>query len=144
MQDNNSMTIHFRLLTLLSGLLLASCGGGGGGNSTDRAKLRVVHVSPGTENLNLTLDDTTVVSAMKYHDPASYNDVDSGSRAFKVKSAVSSGTFVDTTSTLSKNTRYTYFIYGGGSAVSGVLATDDVSDPSSSKFKLRVINLATG
>ena len=129
------------VLVVIPVLWLTGCGGGG---SADKAQVRFVHVSPGTDNLNATFDSATAASSLKYHDATSYQGIDAGSPEFKVQSVSTGATLVDATVTLTKDTHYTFFVYGGGTLVHAASLTDDTSDASSGKFKMRFSHSATG
>ena len=130
------------LLMVAAGAFLTACGGGS--SSADKAQIRFVHVSPGTDNINLTFDGSSAATSLKYHDATGYQNVTTGSPEFKVTSATTGATLVDTTVTLSASTHYTFFVYGGGSTVSAASLNDDVSDASSGKFQMRLSHSATG
>src|SRR5205814_8563772 len=137
-----SIRIYLTSLITLFGLLLGGCGGGA--NTSDQAKVRFIHVSPGTDSVNVTRNDDTIVSGVKYHDNVSYVSVDIASAEFKIKSVANGSVYVDTTFALTTGTRYTYIVYGGASSESSIVVNDDTADVSSNKVKLRVVNVATG
>jgi hypothetical protein len=58
------------------GSLLGGCGGGG--SSSGQAQVRLVHVSPGTDNVSVTFDSATAATSLKYHDATSYQTINEG------------------------------------------------------------------
>jgi Domain of unknown function (DUF4397) len=128
-------------LTIALALLLGACGGG---SDSNRAQIRFVNVSPGTDSVNFSFADATAASAIAYHSASAYQGVDAGSPEFKVKSTTTGATLVDQTVTIAKGTHYTFLIYGGGTAVSAASLVDDIEDASSGKFKMRLSHSATG
>ena len=125
------------------GSLLGGCGGGGG-SSSGQAQVRLVHVSPGTDNVSVTFDSATAATSLKYHDATSYQTINEGTPELKIKSVATDATFVDTTVTLVKDTHYSFYVYGGASSVSVVQLSDETANAASGKFRLRFSHTATG
>jgi hypothetical protein len=124
-------------------LLLAACGRDGG-TSDLKANVRFVHVSPGTDAVNISYDSTTVVTALAYHGASAYQPLDFGSHEIKVQSTAAGAVYSDVTVSPTFNGFHTYLLYGGESSMQTQLLTDTVADAASGKFNLRAVNVATG
>lgn len=124
------------------GILVAACGGGS--NSADQAKVRIAHVSPGTDSITATFNGYTAASQLKYHEATTYQGVTAGTTELVVKSAASGSTMIDTNVTLTAKARYTFVIYGGCTSAKVASVADDTDTSASGKFNLRLSHSATG
>jgi len=137
-------TICSALMAVALGLLLGGCLQGGGNQTFADGYYRFVHVSPGTDNVAIAADGTSIVPSLKYHAATTYVQLGWGTPAIKVQSASSGATYVDAKVPVAGAAHYTYFLYGGGSSPIALSLRDDTADAASGKFNLRNVHLATG
>ena len=126
------------------GLLLGGCLQGGGNDTFSDGFYRFVHVSPGTDEVTISANGTSIVPSLKYHGATAYVELAWGTPEIKVHSAASGATYLDATVPVAGAAHYTYFLFGGGSSTISLSLRDDVPDAASGKFYLRDIDVATG
>src|SRR5436309_13394743 len=76
-------------------LLLGGCLQGGGNQTFADGFYRFVHVSPGTDEVTISANGTSIVSSLKYHGATPYVELAWGTPEIKVQSVSSGATYVD-------------------------------------------------
>jgi hypothetical protein len=136
--------------TLLSMLavaaVLAGCGGGSSSSSSNvNTLVRLVNVSPATDNVKVTLAGVVATSSLAYHDATGYVSVASGTPELTVYSATTGASLYDVTNlSIASGSRNTIFVYGGGTSVTATLLPDDTTAASAGHVSLRLSHSATG
>jgi hypothetical protein len=139
-----SMTRLLSAVTLASMcLILAGCGGGGS-EAFNNGFYRFVHVSPGTDSVNISANGNQIVGSLSYHSASPYISLAWGLPDIKVVSADSGTVYADGLQPVGSDGHYSYFLYGGGQTPIAISIREDVSDAPSASFLLREIHLATG
>jgi hypothetical protein len=128
-----------RIATIAIALLLAACGGN---HNQNTAQLRVIDAIADAEPLDLTIDDAVKASAVSLDSTTSYTEVTSGTHATRLRSTTSGAILYDQSVGYNNGGNYTMALYGKRSAITVLQMSDDTSDPSSGKFKVRVADFA--
>ncbi len=118
------------------GVFTTSCG-------TDHAKMRVVHASPDSPNVDVAADGKTVVTDLAFgsFSPASdYLTVTAGSRRVEVRTTGTTTDLINSTVNFGSQKAYTVIAAGFAANIAAVVLTDDNSAPQSGNFKLRVVH----
>jgi hypothetical protein len=128
-------------LTLMIGV--AAAGLVGCGQIKEESKpsyVRVVNTASELGALDVTFGDTELARALQPNSATGdYREVATESKTLRVRNAAGS-TLYETSVTPAKDTRYLYLITGSDGALAVNIVTDNESEPSSGKSKLRVIH----
>ena len=104
------------------------------------AQLRVVHASPDAPNVDVLVDNASVLTNVPYKTASSYLAVASGSRNLKVRAAGGTTTVIDQNATLASGTFYTVLATGRVASIAPVMLTDDQTAPASGNVRLRLVH----
>ncbi|WP_343635265.1 DUF4397 domain-containing protein [Roseateles sp.] len=126
-------------LSLATMALLTACGGG---SSSKTAQMRLLNASIGYSALDMSVDSTTVNSAVAYASVGSYADVKTDATGTEVQSNSVGSTLSSSTPTLAEGSHYTLIAYGSAGSVQTTLLQEDQAAPAAGKTKLLVLNLA--
>ncbi len=129
---------------LLIASIVAGCGSKGSGSSSANVRFLNVLVDGGPINVTVGSDNTSVVSGLPFEGITGYLQTDSSSQEFKVSVSGGTSTIIDQTLNLSGDQYYTYVVYGTASAPLATMLPDEVTQPNSGIFYLRVTNAAFG
>lgn len=127
----------------LTSLILGGCGKSSS-NNQGNAQLRVVNAFSQANALDVSVNAKPVVSGLPFEGNAQYADIDTGSQIFVVSVTGASTALVNTTLSVSSNTKYSYVIFGPQTAVGALLLADSFNDPGDGFFAIRFINAAAG
>jgi hypothetical protein len=127
----------------LGGMLIAvACGTAS--SSTGVTEMRVVHLSPDEQNLDLLIDNKVVLSNIAYGVPTAFASITAVNHDLKLNLTGAPTNVLDNpTESFTKNTSYTYLVVGYASSGGGIRAnklTDDHTLADKGMFKLRVVN----
>ena len=138
------MSIQRALLAALclTSLILTGCGKGGNGQGS--AQLRMINAFSQANALDLSVNSNKVVNGLPFEANSQYVGVDSGSQRFIVSVTGASTSLIDTTTSTSSNTNYSYIIFGPQTAVGSLLLNDSFTDPGNGFFAVRFVNAAAG
>jgi len=127
----------------LTSLILVGCSKG---NNSDKgnAQLRLVNAFSQANALDLSVDAKPVVTGLPFESTTQYANVDSGSQIFIVNVSGASTGLINTTYSVSSNTKYSYLVFGPQTAVGALLLSDAFTDPGDGYFALRFANTAAG
>ena len=126
-------------LSVAAATLLAACGGGGDSNT---AQMRLLNASIGYAALDMSVDSTTVNSAVAYAGVGSYADVKTSATGTEIQSNSVGSTLASSTPTLAAGSHYAMIAYGSAGSLQTTLLQEDQEAPASGKSKLLVLNLA--
>lgn len=124
-------------------IFIISCGGG-----SSHAQWRFVYASPdlGT-NLDVFIDSNSVFTGATYGSasPSSgYTPISSGSHTLNVyPSGQTTGALITSSPSFSSGSNYTVIAENPLSSIQALQLTDDLTAPSTSNFKLRMVHVAT-
>ena len=126
-------------LSVAAATLLAACGGGG---DSSTAQMRLLNASIGYVALDMSVDSTTVNSAVAYAGVGSYADVKTSATGTEIQSNSVGSTLASSTPTLAAGSHYAMIAYGSAGSLQTTLLQEDQEAPASGKSKLLVLNLA--
>ncbi len=126
-------------LSVAAAALLAACGGGG---DSSTAQMRLLNASIGYAALDMSVDSTTVNSAVAYAAAGSYADVKTSATGTEIQSNSVGSTLASSTPTLAAGSHYAMIAYGSAGSLQTTLLQEDQEAPASGKSKLLVLNLA--
>ena len=126
-------------LSVAAAALLAACGGGG---DSSTAQMRLLNASIGYAALDMSVDSTTVNSAVAYAGVGSYADVKTSATGTEIQSNSVGSTLASSTPTLAAGSHYAMIAYGSAGSLQTTLLQEDQEAPASGKSKLLVLNLA--
>jgi len=119
-------------------LLLSGCGN----SSNDNANVRALNLISGTGGVNITANDTPIMTNGTFEGLTGYTGVSSGNQEIKATIAGSPGAFVDNVYSLSSSTDFTFITTGVAGASGGILIADPFGSPGN-QVAFRVLNLST-
>ena len=143
----NAIRRHWLAAVLPLGLALASCGDDEPEPTPvvpDQGRVMMVHAAANANvGLKFLVDDAEKAQ-LNYGQNSAYQNVQTGSRVFKVNVATSGTNTATVTSTIEKDKSYSLYAFapGAGSVVNGLLVTDDLAAPAANMAKIRVVHLA--
>jgi len=126
-------------LSVAAATLLTACGGGG---DSSTAQMRLLNASIGYAALDMSVDSTTVNSAVAYAGVGSYADVKTSATGTEIQSNSVGSTLASSTPTLAAGSHYAMIAYGSAGSLQTTLLQEDQEAPASGKSKLLVLNLA--
>lgn len=132
---------RFLLVALLP--LIAALTACGGGDSSDKAHMRLVNVSPAYASLDLYSGGEETLTDVKSGAVSGQADVETGTYTTTLTSSGSTTTLVSLSLTLTKSYDYAVIAYGESGSLKAVAVTEEEDEPSSQYAKLRVLNTAT-
>ena len=106
------------------------------------SRLRLVHASSNTGNVDVYIDGLQVAQNVVYGTGSAYMNVRAGSKTIQVRNAGTATVVVETTQNLVGNTDNTLLIANMNSTVQAWLVPDDNSPPSDGNIRLRVVQAA--
>ncbi len=123
-------------------VVLIGIGCGTTNSSSSNAQMRILHLSPGEPNLDLSIDNKAVSTGIAYGAPTAFVTVTGGNHELKVnQSNTNTNIFDILKEPFAGGTFYTYLIVGNAPTPVGQKLVDDHSLPTTSgDFKIRVIN----
>ncbi len=137
---------HFRsvwlctvIVVLFALVSLVGCGGSG-----SKTQFRIMNAIPDESGLDLLVDSTSVATNVAYGTSSSYQAVQSGSRTLQINPAGGSNALLTQSVSFAGGSDTTILASNFSSSATFLVLTDDNSAPSSSDFKLRLINSAPG
>lgn len=104
------------------------------------AQLRVVHASPDAPNVDVLVDNASVLTNVPYKTASSYLAVASGSRNLKVRATGGATTVIDQNTTLAPSTFYTVLATGRVASIAPLVLTDDQTAPASGNVRVRLVH----
>lgn len=104
------------------------------------AQLRVVHASPDAPNVDVLVDNASVLTNVAYKAASDYLPVPSGSRNLKVRAAGTTTVVIDQDATLTQRTYYTVLATGRVASIAPLVLTDDQTSPASGNVRLRLVH----
>jgi len=130
-------------LALLAALGLAACGDDDSSNDVNNgitARLRAVHVAPGTNSLDVLVGSTRLFTNIAYGQPTDYQEVATGSQTLALVATGDTASYGSLTRTLELNQNYTLLATGLPGTVEPVLLTDSSTAPASGRIRLRLVH----
>ena len=104
------------------------------------AQLRVVHASPDAPNVDVLVDNASVLTNVAYKTASNYLPVTSGSRNLKVRAAGSTTVVIDQNAALAQGTYYTVLATGRVASIAPIVLTDDQTNPASGDVRVRLVH----
>lgn len=104
------------------------------------AQLRVVHASPDAPNVDVLVDNASVLTNVAYKTASNYLPVTSGSRNLKVRAAGSTTVVIDQNAALAQGTYYTVLATGRVASIAPIVLTDDQTNPASGNVRVRLVH----
>lgn len=128
-------------LALLASISLAACDDDDDVTApAATAQLRVVHASPDAPNVDVLVDNASVLTNVPYKTSSSYLPVTSGSRNLKVRAAGGTAAVIDQNATLAAGTFYTVLATGRVASIAPLVLTDDQTAPASGNVRVRLVH----
>jgi len=134
----NPRLLLVAMTTLVVGTSLFTAGCGDSGH----ASLRVVHASPDAPNVDVVVDNKTVLTNVAYEQASAYLKVNDGSRHVQVRPTGTTTNVIDATLKLASKGFYTVLAVGNvsDSSLTALALTDDNTAPASGQIKLRLVH----
>lgn len=137
----------FRSIRTLAVLALAStalvaCSDDDSTAPAEIARVRVVHASPNAPNVDVLVDNATVLTNVAYRAASAFLEVDAGTRRLRVNATGTTTTVIDANVPLVNGAAYTVLATGLLAGIQPVVAQDNLTDPAAGQVKLRVIHAA--
>jgi hypothetical protein len=135
--------MKLKLLTLLlaASALTAACGDDDDNTGPEgRARVRVVHASPDAPDVDVLVDDASVLTGVPYLEASDYLDVSPGTRNVKVNAAGTATTVIDADVSLADGADYTVIASGPLAAIEPIVLQDDNSAPAAGNARVRAIH----
>lgn len=107
-----------------------------------QARVRVVHASPNAPNVDVLVDNATVLTNVAYRAASGFLEVDAGTRRLRVNATGTTTTVIDANVPLVNGGAYTVLATGLLAGIQPVVAEDNLTDPAAGQVKLRVIHAA--
>jgi len=104
------------------------------------ARVRVVHASPDAPDVDVLVDDATVLSDVPYLAASDYLAVPAGDRNVKVNAAGTTTTVIDADVSLMDGTDYTVIASGLAADIEPLVLVDDNSAPAAGNVKVRAVH----
>ena len=104
------------------------------------ARVRVVHASPDAPDVDVLVDDASVLTDVPYLAASGYLDVPTGDRNLKVNAAGTTTTVIDADVNLVDGTDYTVIASGLVAAIEPLVLEDDNSEPAAGNARVRAIH----
>lgn len=133
------------LLPAAAFLLVAGCKGDADGSS-NKAKVRVLNVSPGYPSLDListdtdSTTDTTQFTALTFGAVSPYSSFKADTYTLKLRKTGASGNLLSWTPTLAEDTAITYVAFGATNSFATLSIDETVAEASSGYAKVQVLN----
>jgi hypothetical protein len=135
------MKLKFLTLLLAATALTAACSDDDGNTGPEgEARVRVVHASPDAPDVDVLVDDASVLTAVPYLAASDYLEVPPGARNLKVNAAGTPTTVIDADVNLVDGTDYTVIASGLVAAIEPIVLEDDNSAPAAGNVKVRAIH----
>jgi outer membrane murein-binding lipoprotein Lpp len=112
------------------------------GTNQNSTQARALHAVVDAEALDVLVDDGVKAAALAFGSTSSYSEFSSGTRDLKARSAVNGAILAEKSQAFASGLDYTLVFYGKRGAIGTLLLTDDTTDPSSGKFKVRLAGLS--
>jgi uncharacterized protein DUF4397 len=127
------------LAALVAMIMLAS-GCNNSGKSQNTTDMRVLHAVQDAEPLDILVDSDVKAPALAFGVTSSYSEFSSGTRTVDARSTTNA-TILTTKSVAFGSASYTMVYYGKRGSIGTLQLTDDTTNPSSGKFKVRVMGI---
>jgi hypothetical protein len=135
--------MKLKLLTLLlaATAMTAACSDDDDNTGLEgEARVRVVHASPDAPDVDVLVDDASVLTDVPYLAASDYLEVPPGARNLKVNAAGTTTTVIDADVNLVDGTDYTVIASGLVAAIEPIVLEDDNSAPAAGNVKVRAIH----
>jgi hypothetical protein len=106
----------------------------------NRARLRAVHASPDAPNVDILVDNTTVLSNVAFTQFLDYTTVPAGDRNIKVNATGTASSVIDVTVPLAGGTNYTVLAVNFVDSIEPLLLVDNTTTPTPGNAKVRVVH----
>ena len=106
----------------------------------NRAHLRAVHASPDAPNVDILVDNTTVLSDVAFTQFLDYTTVPAGDRNIKVNATGTASSVIDVTVPLAGGTNYTVLAVNLVASIEPLLLVDNTTTPTPGNAKVRVVH----
>jgi len=130
----------FSLLLAATAMTAACSDDGGSTEPAGEARVRVVHASPDAPEVDVLVDDASVLSSVPYLGASGYLAVPAGTRNLKVNAAGTPTTVIDADVNLVDGTDYTVIASGLVAAIEPIVLEDDNSAPAAGNARVRAIH----
>ncbi len=112
------------------------------GKSQNTTDVRVLHAVVDAEALDILVDDDVKAPALAFGVTSSYAEFSSGTRDVKARSTANGVVLSEKSIAFGSGANSTLAYYGKRGSIGSVLLTDDTTNPSSGKFKVRIAGLS--
>ncbi len=131
----------FFTLLLAATAMTAGCGDDDDNTGPEsEARVRVVHASPDAPDVDVLVDDASILTGVSYLAASDYLDVAAGDRNLKVNAAGTATTVIDSDVNLVDGTDYTVIASGPVEAIEPLVLEDDNSEPAAGTARVRAIH----
>jgi Domain of unknown function (DUF4397) len=127
---------YFTLLLSLLALSLSGCGGG----DDDNAQIRILNASLDYGPIDVYFDDELKQSNVAYGSVSAFLDYKAEAQTLKITRHGNTSAVYETTATPGKGTKHIYVVYGADGGLKMNQYSENESDASADKSKLRVLN----
>jgi hypothetical protein len=111
---------------------------GNGPNGT--SYVRVVHASADAPNVDVQVEDSTVLTNVPFAAASDYLEVPSGSRNIKVRGTGTTTNVINADVTLRDDSSYTVLAAGALASIAPIVLQDDRSAPAAGNVKVRLVH----
>ena len=129
---------------LIGALAMAACDDDDPVSPQAQAQVRVVHASPDAPNVDVQVDNATVLSNVPFKGSSPFLNVNAGGRNLKVRAAGTTTTVIDATPTLTAGKAYTVLATGRVASIAPLVLEDNLMNPAMGNIKLRLVHAAPG
>ena len=109
-------------------------------NPQGNARVKVVHASPDAPNVDVLVDNVSLLSNVAYQSVSTYNNVPSGSRTFVVRSTGTTTNLISQNVDFEDDTDYTVLAADMRANITPVVLEDDNTAPTTGNVKVRFIH----
>jgi len=106
------------------------------------AEVRVMHASPNAPNVDVLVDDATVLTNVPFRAASAYLEVASGSRRIRVRATGTTTTVIDATVSLGTGGTFTVIATGLLAGIQPLVVVDTLTAPAAGQVKVRVVHAA--
>lgn len=139
---------HFtgRLLATTAMALVAIMGvfGCSGSESEDSARFRIVHASPSTPPISVTVDGNRDFEQLTYGESSEYRSIAADRHRIRINAEGIVASIYDQDRSFAVDDDYTLFVYGDIGEIRAAFIKDDNEGPQRDEFRIRVAHFAEG
>lgn len=134
------MNKWFAFASIAVASLLAGCGSDDDNNTAAKAKVRVLHASPDAPAVDVTLNNTSLVTSAPFKAATAFREVDAGAGSVRVNVAGTQTTVIDAKPNFAAGRAYTVIAANKVASIEPLVVDDDGIAPPAGQVKVRVVH----